>query len=330
MTAQTTNVKIPNPNGGILFCHLDFVIGISSAGGLMKKILLQLDTDQHPSTFDRIAALDAGADEVLSYGGVTSKDATTLVQGAIFTRGPEDLHQMAVWIGGSNVASGEALLQTVLKAFFDPFRVSVMMDSNGCNTTAAATVAAVARLEPLDGKRAVVLAGLGPVGLRVAELLAGQGAKIVVTTPWPELLGERWDSERAARDQAQAERAAKPGGFSVQPVKDRSALDESLKDVYLVMSAAPLGVTILPEQAWASHPTLRVLVDLNPRPPLGLEGIKPTDVGKVRNGKTAFGALGLGGLKMKVHKQCVAKLFEARDQVFDRSSIYDVAKSLAG
>jgi hypothetical protein len=294
----------------------------------VKKLLLQLDSDPHPSSFDRIVALDAGVDEVLSYGGVTPADATALVHGAIFTRGPEDLHQTAVWVGGSSATSGELLLQTVLQAFFGPFRVSVMMDSNGCNTTAAATVAAVAASGELAGKRAVVLAGLGPVGLRVAELLALQGARVAVTTPWPELMGERWDAQRAARDRAQAETAAGKAGFTVQAVDGRPALIGALEDTTVAVSAAPLAVNMLKEDDWASHPTLRVLVDLNPRPPLGLDGLKPTDVGKVRSGKTVFGALGLGGLKMKVHKRCVEKLFEARDQVLDRTSIYEVARPL--
>jgi hypothetical protein len=293
----------------------------------MKKLLLQLDSDKHPSVFDRIVALDAGADEVLSYGGVTPSEATALAHGAIFTRGPDDLHQTAVWVGGSSVPSGELLLQTVLAAFFGPLRVSVMMDSNGCNTTAGATVAAVSGSGELAGKRAVVLAGLGPVGLRVAELLVLQGAKVSVTTPWPELLAERWDDERAARDLAQAEAAAGKAGFTLHPVDSRTAQGAALEDATVVVSAAPLGVNLLREGEWTSHPTLRVLVDLNPRPPLGLEGIKPTDVGKPRSGKTVFGALGLGGLKMKVHKRCVAKLFEARDQVLDLASIYEVARS---
>jgi hypothetical protein len=34
----------------------------------MNKILVQLDTDEYPSLFDRIVAYDAGADEVIGYG----------------------------------------------------------------------------------------------------------------------------------------------------------------------------------------------------------------------------------------------------------------------
>ena len=81
------------------------------------------------------------------------------------------------------MAVGERMLAKVKKAFFGPMRVSVMLDSNGSNTTA---VAAVARIQQaagtVEGRRIVVLAGSGPVGLRAAGLLAKAGATVTVTT----------------------------------------------------------------------------------------------------------------------------------------------------
>jgi hypothetical protein len=144
----------------------------------MKKILIQLDTDALPSTFDRVVAVDAGVDELFSYGGVTPENVETLVHGAIFTRKPSDLLNTAIFVGGSNVAAGEALLKGVKKSLFGPFKVSVMMDSNGSNTTAAATVIAAAKHLDLSNTTALVLAGTGPVGCRVAQLLISQGATV--------------------------------------------------------------------------------------------------------------------------------------------------------
>ena len=144
----------------------------------MKKILIQLDTDALPSTFDRVVAVDAGVDELFSYGGVTPDNVETLVHGAIFTRKPSDLMNTAIFVGGSNVAAGEALLKAVKKSLFGPFKVSLMMDSNGSNTTAAATVIAAARHLDLSNTTALVLAGTGPVGCRVAQLLLSQGAAV--------------------------------------------------------------------------------------------------------------------------------------------------------
>src|SRR4051812_48322502 len=144
------------------------------------KILVQLDTDPLPSVFDRVVAVDAGADHVFAYGGVTPETVRELVHGCIFTRGPKDLHRTAVFIGGSDVAAGERLLAAVKAHLLPQFglRVSVLLDSNGANTTAAAAVRAAARHLNLAHTPALVLGGTGPVGQRVARLLARQGADV--------------------------------------------------------------------------------------------------------------------------------------------------------
>ena len=120
----------------------------------MRTLLLQLDTSVHPSVFDRVVAFDGGADEVMSYGGVTEDAIRDLVHGAIFTRGPKDLRHTAIFIGGTDMAAGERLLAAVQKAFFGPMRVSVMLDSNGSNTTAVAAVSKLQRgAGTLEGRR---------------------------------------------------------------------------------------------------------------------------------------------------------------------------------
>ncbi len=50
----------------------------------MKRILIQLDTDGHPSPFDAIAAYDAGVDVVIPYPGVEADGIADVVQGAMF------------------------------------------------------------------------------------------------------------------------------------------------------------------------------------------------------------------------------------------------------
>ncbi|HVG71332.1 MAG TPA: NAD(P)-dependent methylenetetrahydromethanopterin dehydrogenase, partial [Vicinamibacterales bacterium] len=147
----------------------------------MRKLLLQLDTSPHPSVFDRVVAYDGGADEVMSYGGVTPEAVRDLVHGAIFTRGPKDLHHTAIFIGGTDMSAGERILNAVRKAFFGPFTVSVMLDSNGSNTTAVAAVAKLLQTAG-SGGRGVVTAGTGPVGLRAAGLLAKAGVDVAFTS----------------------------------------------------------------------------------------------------------------------------------------------------
>jgi hypothetical protein len=74
---------------------------------------------------------------------------------------------------------------------------------------------------------------------------------------------------------------------------------------------------------------LRAAADVNAVSPLGVEGIEVMDNGAERDGVKVFGALGVGGLKMKIHKACIARLFEKNDLVLDAETIADVANDLA-
>ena len=286
----------------------------------MRKLLLQLDTSSHPSVFDRIVALDAGADEVMSYGGVTEDAVRDLVHGAIFTRAPKDLQSTAIFIGGTDMAAGERLLAAVSRTFFGPMRVSVMLDSNGSNTTA---VAAVAKLQSaagdVKGRRSVVTAGTGPVGARASGLLARAGADVVVTTR---------KLEEAGRAVEEIQKRFKG---AVRAVKMERAAEAAavLEGSELILNAGAAGVCLVPRGAWAGRPGLRAVADTNAVPPLGIEGIEVTDDGVEREGITVFGALGVGKLKMKIHRACIVRLFERNDLVLDAETIAGVAADLA-
>src|SRR5450432_1153264 len=111
----------------------------------MLKLLLQLDSSRLPSVFDQVVAYDAGAERIMSQGGVTEAEVRDLVLGCIFTRSPKDMKNTAIFIGGADMSAGEKLLAAATKAFFANFRVSTMLDSNGSNTTAVAAVVKIGR-----------------------------------------------------------------------------------------------------------------------------------------------------------------------------------------
>src|SRR5256886_13168460 len=106
----------------------------------MRKLLLQLDSSRLPSAFDQVVAYDAGADEIMSYGGVTESDIRDLIYGCLFTRGPKDLKNTAVWIGGTNMTAGEQLLAMAVDAMFGPVRGLIMLGSQGADTTPGGAV----------------------------------------------------------------------------------------------------------------------------------------------------------------------------------------------
>jgi hypothetical protein len=284
----------------------------------VKRLLLQLDSSPHPSVFDRVVAFDGGADEVLSYGGVTEDAVRDLVHGAIFTRGPKDLHNTAIFIGGTDMSAGERLLKVVRETFFGPMRVSVMLDSNGSNTTAVAAVVKLQQAGDVRARRAVVTAATGPVGMRAAGLLAQAGASVTVTSRRPQ------GGAKLVDDIKQRFGAA----VTAVTMADSSQSAGVLDGCELLLSAGGFGVQLVTREAWSKRPGLRAAADVNAVPPLGIEGIEATDNGVDRNGVLTFGALGIGGLKMKIHKACIARLFERNDLVLDAESILDVARSL--
>jgi threonine dehydrogenase-like Zn-dependent dehydrogenase len=285
----------------------------------MRKLLLQLDSSRLPSVFDQVVAYDAGADAILSYGGVTEGDVRDLIHGCIFTRGPKDLHNTAVWIGGSNMSIGEQLLALAQDALFDPLRVSLMLDSNGSNTTAVAAVVKIEEtLGELRGKRALVLAGTGPVGQRAAGLLAKDGAQVTITSRKPEQ-GDKARQFISARFDVQVDAVT---------FNDPAQLAELCQGVQILLNSGPAGVQMVSKAAWTSLKSLEVAVDLNAVPPLGIEGVEVGDAGKERHGVTVFGAFGVGNFKTKLHKACVARLFTRNDLVLDAEAIADVAREM--
>lgn len=282
-------------------------------------ILLQLDTDAQPSVFDSVVAIDAGVGHLLRHQAITAQNARERVHGAIFTRGPGDLKNTAIFVGGSDVAAGEAVLDEIRRAFFGPLRVSVMFDPSGANTTAAAAVCAARRHLELAGATALVLAATGPVGQRVVRLLAREAAHVRVGSRSAERAQTVCDAVRTRY--AAAQLAAVPTG---SPDETASALD----GVQVVIAAGAAGVELVSRDVLRRAGGLRVAIDLNAVPPAGIGGVEVSNRGDDRDGVFRYGALGVGGVKMKVHKAALRRLFEANDRVLDAEELYAIACEL--
>lgn len=291
---------------------------------MKRSILIQLDPDLQPSVFDGVVAVDAGVDVLFRHGGVTPEQVEAIVHGAIFTRGGDDLARTAIFVGGSDVNAADSLRKAVERSFIGPFRVSVLFDPNGCNTTAAAAVlAAEAGAKSLlgtdlKGVKAAVLGATGPVGQRVARLLMGLGADV------------RVGSRSIDRSRALAEQLNKDGHGHAIPFS--SETNESvvigLRDVSVVVAAGAAGAMLLPWEVREALPALRVAIDLNAVPPAGIEGVAPNDKQADQNGLLAWGALGVGGTKMKIHRKAIESLFLANDRRIDAEQCLEIGRSL--
>jgi len=281
----------------------------------MKKLLLHLDTDPIPSAFDQAVAYDSNVDNVIAYGGITHDNVTPHVHGMIFTRGGKNLKNSAIFIGGSNVPASEMVGNAVKKAFFGPVKVSVMLDPNGSNTTAAAIARKVMSDYDITGKKVVII-GSGPVGQRSALFLLKEGAAEVVIT-----------SRDITRSKAIVHQMKEAYGIDVTPGQARS--DESvaalLKDAHVAIAAGPAGVCVIPDIAWKNSDSLEVIADVNAVPPQGVEGLEVMDNGTEKQGIRFYGAIAIGNFKMKVHRGAIESLYESNDQFLDETTIYDIA-----
>ncbi|MCC9607613.1 NADP-dependent methylenetetrahydromethanopterin/methylenetetrahydrofolate dehydrogenase [Blastopirellula sp. JC732] len=283
------------------------------------KILLQLDPDPQISTFDSVVAVDSGVDQLFRHGAVSASQVRDLVYGLIFTRSPAELKNSAIFIGGSDVTKAESLLKAAVGSFFGPMRVSILFDPNGANTTAAAAVIAAGRHLELAGAETLVLAGTGPVGQRAARLLARQGARVRIAS-------RKLDKATAVCDALQED--VGEGTFVPYAVSDDASLTTALDGAAVVIAAGAANVQLASQQTLSQASDLKVMIDLNAAPPVGIEGVDPMDKAKERDGRICYGAIGVGGTKMKIHKQALVRIFERNDLVLNAEEAYEIGLGL--
>jgi hypothetical protein len=285
------------------------------------RILLQLDPEAHCSVFDAVVAIDSEVDHLLQYAVVEPLEVRDLIHGAIFTRAADQLRNTAIFVGGNDVSQGEALLKQVTGAFFGPLRVSVMMDANGANTTASAAVVAAGRHVELAGASAVVLAATGPVGQRAVRMLVRAGTKVRVASR---------SLERADEVCVRVAKGLEGVDVNLAPVavSNVSQARAAVDGVDIVIAAGASGIQLLSENVWRDASSLRVAIDLNAVPPLGIEGIDVMDKAVDRKSVSTYGAIGVGGTKMKIHKECIRRLFQRNDLVLDADEVFQIGCEL--
>src|SRR5262249_30793725 len=154
----------------------------------------------------------------------------------------------------------------------------------------------------------------------VARLLVGQGADVAV--------GSRQQSRAEAV--CEALRRKIPGARANPVVAGavtevRTAIDGR----NLVVTAGAAGVVLFARSVREAAQSLKVASDLNAGPPLGIDGVEAADKAVERNGVVCYGALGVGGTKMRIHKLAIAKLFDRNDQIMDAEEVYELAKSIS-
>ena len=281
---------------------------------MKKKILYQFDHDDHASSFDSVVAIDSGVEQLLTFPNTTPIQIESLIHGGIFTRGQKDLHHTAAFFGGSNVEKTTELFEQAQKCFFGPLKISMMSDPNGSNTTAAAAVLCAQQHIDLAGKKVFVLAATGPVGQRICRICAKAGAEVFACS---RSLSRAREVCTVIENETQCKLVPVEAGVQLVAAKATQQAD-------VVFAAGAAGVEML-DAAWLEQNNqTKLALDINAVPPVGIAGIEVMDRGENRHNKICYGAIGIGELKMKIHKACIARLFESNDQLLDTDKIFEI------
>jgi hypothetical protein len=102
----------------------------------------------------------------------------------------------------------------------------------------------------------------------------------------------------------------------------------ALQRAELVVACGAAGITLLDEQGRAAATGARVLIDLNAVPPAGIAGIAAGDKARDDGGRVVYGALGVGGTKLKIHKEAIRRLFAANDTLLDAEQLLAIGMEL--
>jgi methylene-tetrahydromethanopterin dehydrogenase len=278
-----------------------------------RSILHMLDPMPHNSPFDINMAMDAGFDVMMPYSNVKLESVHGLVQDAIFSRGPSGVKRTGIFIGGRNLALAVEMMEVAKKAMVPPFEVSVFADPSGAFTTAAALVACVEKqLKEKHGKElkdchAVVIGGTGAVGIATGVIASLAGADVMLTDHL---------SVDTALDVAREYN--KRFGCSMKGSCASSEADKArlVANADIIFCTARAGIQVLSAEVLSEARLLKVAGDVNAVPPLGIEGIKRSDLGTPlihavnSKGAVGIGALAVGNVKYQLQNTLLKLMLE--------------------
>jgi len=304
---------------------------------IMKKasenppfLLFYLDTDEQASPFDICIAYDVGYDAVIPYENVKPGDAKRIAQDALFSRGPKAVKHTCFFVGGKDTEKAEEVFKAVKGTMFQPFKSSIIVDPGGSYTTAASVVAKAenalesSKLGQLRDKNCLVL-GTGSVGQIAAILLAKLGCDVSIASINP----ERKDGEEYAKSIAKL--LAKEHGAKVKGVFAPTRADklDLIQRADVILCAGTRGARIIDKDLFNELKLMKVILDINAVPPLGVEGLElKDDMKEIAPGIFGIGALAVGDLKYRLEREMLREARLEKEEVYNYNSALLLARKL--
>lgn len=297
-----------------------------------RTIMHMLDPMEHTSPFDINMAVDAGFDIVIPYSNVKLEQINSIVQDAIFSRGPKGVKRTNIFIGGRDINLAMDMLKLTRNAMVSPFEVSVFVDPSGAFTTAAAMVACVEKeLKDKHGKelknsRAVVFGGTGPVGIATGVIVSLAGAHTTIVSHM-----SIENAQSIAYQYNNLCKSSMHGTFGCSDA-DKAYL---LANADIVFCTAKAGVEVLNDRVLGDAKVLKVAGDVNAVPPLGISGMKVNDFGVPlkhatgSDGAVGIGALAIGDIKYQLQRNLLHMMLETDKPIYlDFITAFEKARGL--
>ena len=173
---------------------------------------------------------------------------------------------------------------------------------------------------PSDAPCVVLLHGIGSGSaswLPVVRLLAREGCQVGVASRGVERAEAVCASVAATVEGARLTPVSAAGDASGQP---HGELLDLLANAGVIVAAGAAGARLLGSEGLRACRQARVFVDLNAVPPEGIEGILAADAGRLLTAElphaeppaVGYGPLGVGGIKMKIHREAVRQIFASK------------------
>lgn len=297
-----------------------------------RSILHMFDPMPNNSPFDINMALDAGFDLLMPYANVKLENIYNLTQDVIFSRSPAGAKKTAIFIGGRDIGLAIDMLQSAKSAMMKPFQVSVFADPSGAFTTAAALVACLEKALKdhhglsLQGSKALVFGGTGPVGIATGVLASLQGAETILVDHL-----SIDTANDAAKQYGRRFNTSLTGAVAVND-EAKAAL---IADADVVFCAAKAGIRVLNAQVLAQAKQLKVAGDVNAVPPAGIEGVEANDFAQPLLNATqsvnavGVGALAVGNIKYKLQSELLKSMLDSdKPLIIDFRDAFSKAQTL--
>jgi methylene-tetrahydromethanopterin dehydrogenase len=279
-------------------------------------ILHMLTSEKNLSPFDVNMAYDAGWNAVTPYTNIHANDIQSLVQDAIFSRGPTGVKRTGIFLGGRDMQESLEMLTLCKDSMVPPFEVSVFADPSGAFTTAAGMVAKAEQAlknvdnSTLQGKTVIVLGGTGPVGSTAAMIAAKEDAKVII-------MGRHKEKCQATVELCKTLINDSANNISAEK---NDNLDSIIGKVHVVFATAAAGIQLLTQSQMKKATKLIVAADVNAVPPSGIFGLDVmSDMAPMKetlSKAVGIGALAIGNVKYQTQHTLLKQMKETEKPVY--------------